>query len=359
MLPALHYQSLLLQCRPGFENDLSAEICQLADRLSAPGYCRSKPDTGYIVFHGGDEQGLSQLLEQLSFRQLIFARQSGACLEFLPQLPAGERTAPIVAALRGIGKLSDIWLEYPDTNEGKQLSTFCRRFRGPLLRAIGQAGIRVRANTAAPRLQLFFLDSGQCFVTLAAADNGSPWPLGIPRLKMPAQAPSRSTLKLDEAIGVFLSADEQQRRLAAGMRAVDLGAAPGGWSWQLTRRGLRVHAIDNGPIAPQVMATGLVEHLRADGFRYRPQRPVDWLVCDMVEQPGRIAALMADWLARRDCREAIFNLKLPMKKRFASVQECLALIARRLERAGIGHELACKQLYHDREEVTVHVRLLP
>ena len=34
----------------------------------------------------------------------------------------------------------------------------------------------------------------------------------------------------------------------------------------------------------QVMATEMVQHLKADGFTWRPQRPVDWMVCDMVEQ---------------------------------------------------------------------------
>ena len=46
-----------------------------------------------------------------------------------------------------------------------------------------------------------------------------------------------------------------------------------------------------------LMAGGMVEHIRADGFHFRPQRTVDWLVCDMVEQPARIATLVGDWAA--------------------------------------------------------------
>lgn len=38
------------------------------------------------------------------------------------------------------------------------------------------------------------------------------------------------------------------------------------------------------------------------------------MVCDMVEKPAKVAALMAQWLVNGWCRETIFNLKLPMKK---------------------------------------------
>lgn len=52
--------------------------------------------------------------------------------------------------------------------------------------------------------------------------------MGIPRLKFPTDAPSRSTLKLEEAFFVFLTEKEREARLSHGMTAVDLGACPGG-----------------------------------------------------------------------------------------------------------------------------------
>ena len=30
------------------------------------------------------------------------------------------------------------------------------------------------------------------------------------------------------------------------------------------------------------------------GFRFRPRKPVDWLVCDMVESPRKVAARIAE-----------------------------------------------------------------
>ena len=124
------------------------------------------------------------------------------------------------------------------------------------------------------------------------------------------------------------------------------------------RHGLHVTAVDNGPLQPRLLMSGLVEHRREDGFRYVPPRPVHWLVCDMVEQPARIALLVADWVAEERCREAIFNLKLPMKKRYAELARCGEIIHGRVGPTG-EFALRFRQLYHDREEVTGHLRRNP
>ena len=46
----------------------------------------------------------------------------------------------------------------------------------------------------------------------------------------------------------------------------------------------------------------------------------------MIEKPPRVAGLIGDWVAAKLCREAIFNLKLPMKKRFEELETCRAII---------------------------------
>ena len=51
-------------------------------------------------------------------------------------------------------------------------------------------------------------------------------------------------------------------------------------------------------------------------------------------------------------RRAIFNLKLPMKKRYDEVKRCEQRILEVTDRAGAKVELRIRQLYHDREEVT-------
>jgi 23S rRNA (cytidine2498-2'-O)-methyltransferase len=111
-------------------------------------------------------------------------------------------------------------------------------------------------------------------------------------------------------------------------------------------------------MAESLMDTGLVQHLMADGFTFVPKQPVDWMVCDIVEKPARNAALLETWIGEGYCREAVVNLKLPMKQRYAEVKRLLERIEEGFKARGIRVEIGCKQLYHDREEVTCHLRRL-
>lgn len=79
--------------------------------------------------------------------------------------------------------------------------------------------------------------------------------MGIPRLKFPADAPSRSTLKLEEAILTFIPRHEESKRLNENMVGVDLGACPGGWTYQLVKRGLFVYAVDHGKMVASLHDT--------------------------------------------------------------------------------------------------------
>lgn len=250
-----------------------------------------------------------------------------------------------------------VWLEVMDTNDGKELSTFCRKFEVPLRKALSKAG-RLVEDPNKPRLLLTFVSGRRVFVGVAAADNSAMWPMGIPRLKFPREAPSRSTLKLEEAWHHFIPREQWDARLSDDMTGVDLGAAPGGWTYQLVKRGMLVTAIDNGPMAESLMDTGLVQHLMADGFTYKPRQTVDWMVCDIVEKPARSAALLETWLGEGLCREAVVNLKLPMKQRYAEVRRLLERIEEGFKARKVKVSIGCKQLYHDREEVTCHLRRL-
>lgn len=332
----------LLQCRPGFEAECLEEILALS---------------------GGGGETLSGAVSVRTERrppplaELVFARQAFQQAADLQGLPPGDRINPILAALAPhAGPVSAVLLENPDTNDGKELAAFFRRFETPLRSALAKNGMPVRRD-ATRRLHLLFTDSRRVRIGFSEDGTGSPLPNGILRLKLPRAAPSRSTLKLEEALQVFLDERQRERCLRPGLTAVDLGAAPGGWTWQMTQRGLKVIAVDNGPMQRELLDSGLVEHRREDGFRYRPARAVDWLLCDMVEQPQRIAELVTDWCLRGDCRRAVFNLKLPMKKRYPCVRDCLESLGAQLRQAGVDHELRCKQLYHDREEVTAFITL--
>lgn len=342
---------VLLYCRAGFEKECAAEILHSAGTLGVTGHVKAKPNSGFVVFVPGDAGAAEILRRTLGFRDLIFARQLLFAVGPV-DLPSTERVVPLLDHAKKLGnRFSGCFLETADTNEAKELSVFVRKFGGHFQRALAREGLI--GSGEAPRLHVFFLSSVAAYVAISMPGNSSPWHMGIPRLKSPRGAPSRSTLKLEEAFLLFV--DDPERDLRPGMTAVDLGAAPGGWTWQLVRRHLRTIAVDNGHLAPVLLESGLVEHRRADGFRFRPLKPVDWLVCDMVEQPSRCAALVADWIAEGWARRAIFNLKLPMKKRYEEVNLCRGLIEARIAKTGIHCRMVFKQLYHDRAEITGYI----
>lgn len=358
MLRAMSTETqLLLLTRAGYEGDCAAQVQAVAAEAGVHGFCKAKPDTGYLAFIAHDPHALAAWFETLSLDELIFARQVNLAGEPLADLPPDNRLGPILAALEG-QPFGGVYVETPDAEATRPLMRLARQFTRPLEQSMRKRGLLEPGNPDLPRLHLTFIDSTTAIPGWSYPEQAAPWPMGIPRLKMAKDAPSRSALKLEEALITFLSPDERRKLLRDGLEAVDLGAAPGGWTWQLVRDGLMVTAVDNGPMAESLAASHQVEHRREDGFTFRPERPVEWLVCDMVEKPIRVAALMADWLARGDCRRTIFNLKLPMKKRQQAVTECRELIEDRLGEAEVPFEMAIRQLYHDRDEVTAYLRRL-
>ena len=347
--------TLFMHCRPGFEGEVCAEISEHAAQLGVAGYAKGKAQSASAEFVCSEPGATERLMRELRFDKLIFPRQ-WARGEFI-ELPETDRISVLLEHLTALPVAGSLWLEVLDTNDGKELSTFCRKFEGPLRKALEKAG-RLVEDAQRPRLLLSFISGRRVFVGLAEADNSALWPMGIPRLKFPREAPSRSTLKLEEAWHQFIPRDQWEERLQDDMTGVDLGASPGGWTYQLVKRGMLVTAIDNGPMAESLMDTGLVQHLMADGFTWKPKHTVDWMVCDIVEKPARSAALIETWLGEGLCREAVVNLKLPMKQRYAEVRRLLDRIEAGFKERKIRVSIACKQLYHDREEVTCHLRRL-
>ena len=349
---------VVAQCRAGFEPEAAADLASVATQAQCALDVDAPPGRGYVVARS-DTLDRRRWSRAEAASPPVFIRSS-----FIGAGPLGlvdraerektDRVAPLIDAIAAMADApySVLWMEFPDTNEGKAMSTLARALSPRI-----EARLRERAMIdprAAKRLHVFLEDGRRAFVGTSDAATGSRWPMGIARLRMPRGAPARSTLKLAEAFIVFLG-EREATVLRPGLRAVDLGSAPGGWTWQLAQRGLRVTAVDNGALKGEVASDPLVTHVRDDGLKWRPRRPVDWLVCDIVLQPKRIAALVAGWMADGAARRAIFNLKLPMKKRYAEVLRARVTIGETLTRAGLRFELKFRQLYHDREEVTGYV----
>ncbi len=160
-------------------------------------------------------------------------------------------------------------------------------------------------------------------------------------------APSRSYLKVEEAYTVL------GREPAPGEYVVDLGAAPGGWSYSAAKRGARVLALDNGPLKGGALDHPLIEHRRADAYGHRPEpgTRADWMFCDLVDDPHEVLRrIVAPWLEGRWCRRFVVILKFGRVDPLALLREVRSpgsVFSRFAPGTRVRH------LFHDREEFTL------
>lgn len=190
-------------------------------------------------------------------------------------------------------------------------------------------------------LFVWFTDFGVMQVSRTATVNGQR------RMADDSQAPSRSYLKAEEGYVVLGQEPTTDETL------VDLGAAPGGWSFSAAKRGARVIALDNGPMKGGALGHELIEHRLEDAFRFYPPAGTtyDWLFCDMVDEPHHVIKhILEPWLAGGWCRQFVVNLKFGRVDPVALLEE-LRRANSPLVKYAPGTRI--RHLYHDREEFTL------
>ena len=186
-----------------------------------------------------------------------------------------------------------------------------------------QAGHFRRAALIAQRLPVMRARA-LAFPQLAPAGHLGAWTLLAPELLLasPQQSsafvngavvfeedrvgpPSRAYLKLWEAC-TLLGAWP-----VAGERCLDLGAAPGGWSWAIARLGADVVAVDRAPLAPEVASMAGVIERRESAFGIDPlnEQAVDWVFCDVIAYPSRVLGMVRAWVASGRTRRIVCTLK--------------------------------------------------
>lgn len=114
--------------------------------------------------------------------------------------------------------------------------------------------------------------------------------------------PSRAYLKLWEALARI------GRWPQPGEDCLDLGAAPGGWTWAIARLGARVTAIDRAELDARVMAMPGVGWREGSAFTLAPE-PVDWLFSDVIAYPDRLLELVRRWIAADAARRIVCTVK--------------------------------------------------
>lgn len=179
-----------------------------------------------------------------------------------------------------------------------------------------------------------------------SSDNLTPRAGGIFRYAFRNETISRAEFKLTEVFDLLsLPLPEQPH-------AIDLGAAPGGWTQALLDRGARVTAVDPAMLDPRVASNPRVTHYSGLSQSYLQEyagkQKFDILVNDMrmdARESVRVTLESLPLLA--EGAPLVVTLKLPEKKSLKIAREALALL-------GSGVDIVfARQLYHNRSEITV------
>src|SRR5690606_39313564 len=157
------------------------------------------------------------LARALPWRSLVFARQKLRLVAELAGIDTRDRVAPILAALQvdagGPGPaFGALLVEHPDSDAAKPLAGLARALGNALRPALRKAGLLAAKDDARrKRLHVCLLAGDHLLLAVAEPDDASPWPMGVPRLRLHRDAPSRSALKLEEAFLVLLDDGERVR----------------------------------------------------------------------------------------------------------------------------------------------------
>jgi 23S rRNA (cytidine2498-2'-O)-methyltransferase len=238
----------------------------------------------------------------------------------------------------------------PDSDAANPLAATAQQLREALAcppdsERIDDAGLRRHGGLI---VQVALLAPHTAAIGCSRAHSAlSLWPGGRARMKLGGDFPSRAARKLAEAFAWLGMAP------GAGERCVDLGAAPGGWSWLLLEHKARVIAVDPARMDPKLMKNPRLSHVQGSAFDYAPDEAVDWLFCDMAWRPLEVAQMLGRWARRRQTRMLVANFKLPMKRKREMVERLRGLLA-----ASGFQGIRTRQLYHDRDEISLiaHVR---
>ncbi len=184
----------------------------------------------------------------------------------------------------------------------------------------------------------------------ATAHNLSDWAGGMRRFAREQEQVSRSEFKLLEAIEVF------DLVLPARGVALDLGAAPGGWTRILRRHSQYVTAVDPGDLDPRLANDRGIRHKRMTAEAYLAHEPdqFDVIVNDMRMDAKDSARLMVGYARQLYAHGwALMTVKLAEKKRRTTLDQALAILQEAYTIAGARH------LFHNRSEITVYLRPKP
>lgn len=180
-----------------------------------------------------------------------------------------------------------------------------------------------------------------------AANALSDWPGGRVSLARPKEQISRSEFKLEEIIRTNLV------ELPTSGNALDLGAAPGGWTRILLNRGLNVWAVDSGLLDKRLAGKQGLTYVPslAGPFLSENTHEFDLVVNDMRMEPPVSASIMNS--AARFVPSgglAVMSIKLQPESPLDQIDKAVAQMKKNWQAESL------RQLFHNRHEITAILR---
>jgi len=177
-------------------------------------------------------------------------------------------------------------------------------------------------------------------------DNVSDWTGGVLFYSGASDIICRAGFKIEEAFKVFgIQAKE-------GMNALDLGAAPGGWSHFLSERGVYVDAVDPADMSDAVVRNHRVSHYKMTAQQFaaaQPNKLYDLIVDDMKMDTNEsidVLCRMSRYLKKDGA--ALLTLKLPKKDVMKRINIAKKILGNYFVTVNV------RQLYYNRSEVSVY-----
>ncbi|MCL2096104.1 MAG: SAM-dependent methyltransferase [Oscillospiraceae bacterium] len=178
-------------------------------------------------------------------------------------------------------------------------------------------------------------------------ENLSAWSGGMRHYAVREDTISRAGFKLMEALEAYPGV---LNNIEKNGYALDLGAAPGGWTKVLLDNGLRVTAVDPVGLAPALQANENVVYynIKAHEYLKKSNKKFDLIVNDMSMNIITSVNFMLSLKSRlKDKGYIIITFKLTKYDRINKIKEGVNLLSRDFSVVFI------KQLFHNRSEVTV------
>lgn len=319
---------LFATCNPGWEAALKRERQARHGEALAPAFLRP----GLVTWKVKDpaappDDEPPPVFAHVAGRSLGLAREPGELVRLVAEAGPGPwHLHAFPRVLPGDGFTPGEWAAL-DTR------------RAGFAEALGGGGIALHPGDATPA-------PGDAVLDLITGDEGEPlfvgwhrhtaaarpFPGGMPRAILPADAPSRAWLKMEQALAWAGLGGPGSLR---GKHAVELGSAPGGGSHALLAHGAIVTGIDTAAMDPRVLAWagpggGAFTHLALSAGEVRPAdlpRPVELLASDMNLAPP-VALRYIERLQRRvRARVLLLTLKINDARMEAQIPGFLRQVA--------------------------------